>query len=139
MVALSQDAVTAIALLCELHHHISLQWLKMQMDKEAGDQPSQRLSFCPFCQYSGSNDQSYINHIMCMHYCVNYGCGKCLDVVFSSGQRLSKHIKKCKGLVMDEARGKPSPKPTKGASPQAPRRRRSTGSLTARLSEELMG
>ena len=76
VVALSQDTVTAIALLHELHNHNSLQWLKMQMDKEMGDNPSQRLSFCLFCQYSGSNDQSYLNHIMCMHYCANYGCGK---------------------------------------------------------------
>ena len=71
VVAFSQDAVTVIALLCNLLHHVSLQQLKMQMDKEAGDQPSWRLSFCPFCQYSGSNDQSYLNHIMCVHYCAN--------------------------------------------------------------------
>ena len=101
VVALSQDAITAIALLQGLHDHISLQWLKMEMDKEACDQPSRKLSSCPFCQYSGSNDQFYLNHIMCMHHCANYGCGKCLDTVFTSRQRLSMHMKKCKGLTMD--------------------------------------
>ena len=109
VVALSQDAVTVIALLCKLHNHNSLQWLKMQTDKEAGDNPSQRLSFCPFCQHSGSNDQSYLNHIMCRHYCVNYGCSKCLDTIFTSGQKLSKHMKKCNGLLKDEAKEKPPP------------------------------
>ena len=65
VVALSQDAVTTILLLCKLHNHNSLQWLKMQTDKEVDDNPTWRLSFC---QYSGSNDQSYLNHIMCGHY-----------------------------------------------------------------------
>ena len=117
VVALSQDTVTTIALLHELHNHNSLNWLKMQTDKEVGDNPSWRLSFCPFCQYSGNNEQSYLNHIMCGHYCVNYGCDKCLDMVFTSGQRLSKHIKKCKGLMMDVVKEKPSPKSMKGTSP----------------------
>ena len=40
VVTLSQDAITAIALLRGLHNHVSLQWLKM-------DQPLQKLSFCP--------------------------------------------------------------------------------------------
>ena len=119
----SQDAVTAIALLHELHNHNNLQQLKMQMDREADDQPSWRLSFfpfcpfCPFCQYSGSNDQSSLNHTMCGHYCMNYGCGKCQDVVFTSGQRLSKHMKKCKGLLMDVAKEKPPSSSMKGVSP----------------------
>ena len=117
VVALPQDAVGVNALLWGLHHHISLQRLKMQTDKEAGEQASQKLLFCPFCQYSGSNDQSYLNHIMCMHYCANYGCGKCLDVIFMSEQRLSRHMKKCKGLAMDAAKGKLTPKHTEGASP----------------------
>ena len=85
VVALSQDVVTVIALLQGLLDHISLQQLKMEMDKEEGDQASQKLLFCPFCQYSGSNDQSYLNH-MCVHYCANYGCRKCLDTVFTSGR-----------------------------------------------------
>ena len=53
---------------------------------------------------------------MCMHYCANCGCGKCLDVVFSSRQKLSKHMKKCKGLIMDGVNGKPSPSCVKAAS-----------------------
>ena len=114
VVALSQDTVTVIALQLPLHNHVSLQWLKMEMDKEAGDQPSWKL--CPFCQYTGSNDQSYLNHIMCAHYCANYGCGKCLDTVFTSGQKLSKHMKKCKVLPKDGAKEEPSPSHVKGMS-----------------------
>ena len=87
----------------------------MKMDKEVGCQPLWRLSFCLFCQYLGSNDQSYLNHIMCTHYCANYGCGKCLDTVVLSGQKLSKHMKKCKGLAVDGVKEKPFPSCVKGA------------------------
>ena len=112
VVALSQDVATATALLQDLHHHVSLQWLKMETDMEAGDGSGQKLFFCQFCQYSGSNDLSYLNHIMCMHYCANFGCGKCLDTVFKSRQKLSQHMKRCKGLVVDSA-GKKPPKHVK--------------------------
>ena len=74
----------------------------------------QKLLFCPFCQYSGSNDPSYLNHIVCAYYNVNYGCGKCLDEVFITGQQLSNHMKGCKGLVTDEAE-KPTSSHMKGA------------------------
>ena len=54
------------------------------------------------CAPSGSNDSLYLSHIVCVHYCANFGCGKCLDVVFPSRQKLSKHKKWCKGLIVDE-------------------------------------
>ena len=102
----SQDLVTAIALLKGLHDYIISQQLKMDMDEEVGEKPMWKLSFCPFCQYYGNNDSSYPKHIVCMHYCANFGCGKCLDMVFPSGQKLSKHMKWCKGHTKDEAEEK---------------------------------
>ena len=105
VIALSQDAVMVIALLWDLHDHVSLQQLKMQMDKEVGDQASWKLLFCRFCQYSGSNDQSYLNHIVCAYYCANYRCGKCLDAVFTSGQKLGKHMKNARALQWIWQRG----------------------------------
>ena len=88
----------------------------METDEEAGDRPRQKLSFCLFCQHSGSNDPSYLYHIMCMHHCINFRCGKCLHTVFKSRQRLSKHMKRYKGLMTDEEKGKLSPSHVKGAS-----------------------
>ena len=73
---------------------------------EAGSKSTKKFSFCSFCQYLGSNDQSYINHIICGHYDTNYGCGKCLDQVYIMGQSLHQHMKTCKGLskeAMDKA------------------------------------
>ena len=68
----SQDAVTVVCLLQELHSNASLQHLKMETDAKAGDKSKRKLSFCPFCQYSGSNNQSYLNHIICAYYNVSY-------------------------------------------------------------------
>ena len=39
-----------------------------------------------------------MNHIICRHYNTNYGCGKCLNEVFITGQPMCKHMKTCKGL-----------------------------------------
>ena len=50
VVALSQDMVTAIALLMGLHNHVSLQQLKMETDEEAGKKGGWKLSLCPFWQ-----------------------------------------------------------------------------------------
>ena len=53
--------------------------------------------------YSGSNDPSYMNHIICGHCNTNYRCGKCLKEVFTTGQLLKTHIKVCKGLPKEAA------------------------------------
>ena len=37
-----------------------------------------------------------------MQYNVAYGCGKCLKVVFISGQQLKPHIKGCVGFPKDD-------------------------------------
>ena len=98
IVADSQDVATAVCLLQEVHVKDSLCCLPMETKVEVGSKSTQKLSFYPFCQYSGSNDQSYMNHIICGHYNTNYGCGKCLNEVFITGQPLCKHMKTCKGL-----------------------------------------
>ena len=58
VVALSQDAVTAVSLLKKLHASASLQHLKMETPTEVAGKPMQKLSFHPFCQYCGSNNPS---------------------------------------------------------------------------------
>ena len=94
----SQDVVTAVCLLQELHIENSLFHLPVETKAEAGSKLIQKLSFCPFCQYSGSNNPSYMNHIVCRHYNTNYGCSKCLNEVYITRHLLSKFMKTCKGL-----------------------------------------
>ena len=101
-----QDSVTAVCLLQELHIKDSLWHLLMKPKADAAGKAIEKLSFCLFCMYLGSNDPSYINHIICGHYNVNYGCGKCLKEVFTTRQPLKNHMKVCEGLpkdAMDEA------------------------------------
>ena len=86
------------------------------MDAKAGGKTKQKLSFCPFCQYSGSNDLAYLNHIVCTHYNMSYGCGKCLNEVLPTGQWLMAHMKCCKGLKTEVAKEKPATSWAKGAS-----------------------
>ena len=92
IMAHSQDVVAAVCLPQELHIKDSLHLLPMETKAEAGSKSIQKLSFYPFCQYSGSNDPSYMNHIICGHYNTNCGCGKCLDEVYIMGQLLHKHM-----------------------------------------------
>ena len=70
----------------------------METKVEAGSKPIRKLSFCPFCQYSRSNDPSHMNHIICGHYSANYGYGNCLHEVYITGQPLHKHMQTYKGL-----------------------------------------
>ena len=116
VMALSQDAVTAVSLLKKLHASTSLQCLKMETPTKAACRLMWKLSFCPFCQYCSSNDPSYLNYIICAHYEASFGCGCCLGKVYSNGQALSKHMGGCKGLKTDATKGKSSPSPRKGAS-----------------------
>ena len=93
----------AICLLQELHVKDSLPCLLMEPKLVAAGKAIKKLSFCPFCMYLGSNDPSYMNHIICGHYNANYGCGKCLKGVFTTGQPLKNHMKVCKGLPKEAA------------------------------------
>ena len=116
LVAHSWDVVTAVCLLRELHAKAILQHLKMETDTKASDKSKRKLSFCPFCQYSGSNNLSYLNHIVCTHFNTSYGCRKCLKEVFSSRQQLKAHMRCCKGLKVEVVKKKPTTSHAKGAS-----------------------
>ena len=98
IVAHPRDSVMAICLLQELHVKDSLQHLLMEPKADAAGKAIKKLSFCPFCIYSCSNDPSYMNHIICGHYNANYGCEKCLKEVFTTGKLLKNHMKVCEGL-----------------------------------------
>ena len=98
IVAFAWDSAKAVCLLQELHSKDSLRCLQMEPKSDAGRKATKNLSFCPFCLYHSSNNLSYMNHIMCGHYHVNYGCGKCLKEVFTMGQQLKNHLKICMGF-----------------------------------------
>ena len=85
-------------LLQELHNKDSLKRLPLEPKSDADGKTVKKLSFCPFCLYNGSNDISYMNHIMSRHYGTVYGCGKCLKEVFLLGQQLKMHLKACVGF-----------------------------------------
>ena len=96
----------AICLLQEFHVKDSLQHLLMEPKADTAEKAVKKLSCCPFCMYLGSNDPSYINHISCGHYNMNYRYRKCLKELFTTGQPLKPHMKVCKGLpkeATDEA------------------------------------
>ena len=61
---------------------------------------------------------------MCRHYSTNSGCGKCLDTVFTSRQKPSKHMKKCKALPKDVAKEKPPTSNVKGTSPSSSKKKK---------------
>ena len=58
----------------------------------------QEAVLLPALYVFSSNDISYMNHIMCGHYHANYGCGQCLNKVFTTGQQLKAHQTVCMGL-----------------------------------------
>ena len=92
------DWVTAICLLQELHIKDSLQCLPMEPKEDTAGKAIKKLSFCSFCMYLGSNDPSYMNHIICGHYNANYECRRYLKEVFTIWHPLKYHMKVCKGL-----------------------------------------
>ena len=98
IVAFAWDSSTAVCLLQEIHSKDSLRHLPMEPKPDVGGKATKKLSFCPFYLYNGSNNLSYINHIMCRHYHANYGCGQCRKEVFTMGQQLKNHLKICTGF-----------------------------------------
>ena len=70
--------------------------------QDADSKPVRKLSFCLFYLYHGSNNLSYMNQIVVMHYNMAYGCGKCLKVVLLMGQQLKSHLKTCTGFPKDD-------------------------------------
>ena len=88
----ASNSVTAVSLLSDLYNKNSLHNLPLEGKGKIG---SKCLSFC---LYTGSNDWTYMNHIICGHYDAVYSCRKCLDKVTVSGQQMSNYFKHCKGL-----------------------------------------
>ena len=86
----STDSMTAVSMLQELHTATCLRCLQVDLHDK-----SNKMSFCPFCMYAGTNDLSYLNHIIIAHYNTSYGCGKCLKQEFVSSSALHNHKKVC--------------------------------------------
>ena len=102
----SNDFVTAMSMLQELHTTTCLRCLQMDIHDK-----SIKMSFCPFCAYVVANDLSYLNHIIIVHYNTSYGCGKCLKQAFVSSSTLHNHKKLCLRFdkkPMKGSYGKPS-------------------------------
>ena len=110
LMAFTRDSAMAVCLLQELHHKDSLKHLPLEIKSDADGKTVKKL---PFCLYNGSNDISYVNHIMCGHYGTVYGCGKFLKEVFL-GQQLKMHLKVCAGFH----KGYTSSSSDKGPAPQ---------------------
>ena len=91
--------VTALGLLQELHTWSTLTRIPIYRSDETKDGHKPRVSCCPFCTYTVQNDLAYLNHIVGMHYSMNFVCGTCLSAITSSGQQMKRHINECSGLA----------------------------------------
>ena len=111
IVAFVWDSATAVCLLQELHSKDNIRHLPMEPKSDMGRKATKKLSFCPFYLYQGSNDLSYMNHIMCGHYYANYGCGQCPKEVFTMGQQLKNHLKICTGFPKTSTPSSPEKEP----------------------------
>ena len=109
ILAHSNDSMTAMSMLQELHTATCLRRLQVDLcDK------SIKMSFWPFCAYTGANDLSYLNHIIIAHYNASYGCGKCLNQAFVSSSTLHNHKKVFLGFDKKPVKGSDS-KPSSGS------------------------
>ena len=109
ILAHSADSVTTMSMLQELHMAACLRCLQVDLRDK-----SIKMSFCPFCMYTGVNDLSYLNHIIIAHYNTSYGCRKCLKQAFVSSSALHNHKKVCLGFDKKSAAGSDS-KPSSGS------------------------
>ena len=108
ILAHSTDFVTTMSMLRELHMAPCLRHLQVDLwDKFV------KISFCPFCAYTGANNLSYLNHIIIAHYNASYGCRKCLMQAFMSSSALHNHKKVYLGFAKKPTAGSDS-KPSSG-------------------------
>ena len=105
ILAHSNDSVTTMSMLQELHTAACLRYLQVDLHDK-----SIKMSFC---MYVGTNDLSYLNHIIIAHYNASYGCRKCLKQTFMSSSTLHNHKKVCLGFDKNSAKGSSS-KPSNG-------------------------
>ena len=99
IVVFQGGTVTPLGLLQELHTRSALARIPIYQPGETKDRHKPHMSCCLFCMYTIQNDPAYLNHIVCMHYDVNFACGTCLSAITSSGQQMKNHIKECSGLA----------------------------------------
>ena len=104
----STDSVTSMSMLWELHTASCLRCLQVDLHGK-----SIKMSFYPFCVYTGANNLSYLNHIIIAHYNASYGCRKCLKQAFVSSSALHNHKKVCLRFDKKPTRGSDS-KPSSG-------------------------
>ena len=100
----TEESTTTVFLLWALHDKDSMKCLTLEMKpgkQDTDSKPVRRLVFCPMCLYHSSNDLSYMNHVVVMHYNVAYGCGRCLKAVLLMGQTLKAHLRSCEGFPKD--------------------------------------
>ena len=90
-------------MLQELHTVTCLRCLQVDLHNK-----SVKMSFCPFCMYAGTNDLSYLDHIIIVHYNASYECRKCLKQAFVSSSALHNHKKVCLGFDKKSAAGSDS-------------------------------
>ena len=100
--AFAGDSTIAICLLRELHNKYSMKCLALESKPGKQDADSKHIKKLSFCLYHGSNDISYMNHIISTCYNTAYSCNKCLKEVFLLGQQLKTHIKICVGFLKDD-------------------------------------
>ena len=104
----SANCMTAMSMLQELHMAACLRHLQVDLHDK-----SVKMSFCPFCMYMGTNNLSYLNHIIVVHYNASYGCEKCWNQAFVSSSALHNH-KVCLGFNEKSTAGSNS-KPSRGS------------------------
>ena len=119
VVAFVQDSAMVVCLLQELHSNKSLKHLLMEPKINTSGKAIRKLSFCLLCLYSSSSNMSYMNHIVCRHYNVNYGCVQFLKELFTMGNQLKIHLKICTYFPKEAQAGTPS-LPEKEGMPKDP-------------------
>ena len=87
IVVFESGSVMPLGLLQELHMCHALACIPIFWPDETKDGHKPRVSCCPFCAYTIQNDPAYLNHIVNMHYHVNFTCGRCMSAVTMSGQQ----------------------------------------------------
>ena len=105
----STDSMTTVSMLRELHTAACLRCLQVDLHDK-----SIEMSFCSFCAHVGTNDLSYLNHIIIVHYNASYGCRKCLKQAFVSSSALHNHKKVCLRFEKKPVKGSNS-KPSSGS------------------------
>ena len=113
IVVFQGGTITPLGLLQELHTQSALAHIPIHQTDETKDRHRPRISCCPFCAYTIQNDPAYLNHIVGVHYNMNFMCGTCLSAVTSSScQQMKRHINDCKGLnppILPTSQGSATP------------------------------